>query len=181
MSDESINVITFLDECVQRCLQTPYRYVEALRSLALSTASSNGRDLDPLRRVDEFPSPLLMTLLEQLEAKLKNKSLAPACLVGAATFIGTLTFYLSSKTKDLGILKAYADQVDAVLSQDVYARVVNIAVRKTLTILRCSLTFKTCQQLDQMNESEELQIWLSQIESLPISTGFRFFAVSILI
>jgi nucleolar pre-ribosomal-associated protein 1 len=170
-----MNVITFLDECVQRCLQTPYRYVEVLRSLALSTASSNGCDLDPLGRVNEFPSPLFMTLLEQLEAKLKNKSLAPACLVGVATFIGTLTFYLSSKTKDLGILKVYADRVDAVLSQDVHARVVNIAVRKMLTILRCSLTFKTCQQLDEMSENEELQIWLLQTESLPIGKGFRFF------
>ncbi len=181
MRDESINVITFLDECVQRCLQTPYRYVEALRSLALSTASSNGYDPDPLGRVDEFPSPLFMTLLEQLEAKVKNKLLAPACLVGVATFIGTLTFYLSSKTKDLGILKVYADQVDAVLSQDVHARVVNIAIRKKLTILRCSLKFKTCQKLDEMSENEELQIWLLQIEGVPIRTGFWFFVVSILI
>lgn len=175
LTDECKYVITFLDECVQRCLQTPYRYVEALQSLA--AASSKGDGFGHLGRVHEFPSPLLMTLLEQLDAKVKNKSLTPACLVGIVTFIGSLIFYLSSKIKDLGILKAYADKIDAVLSQNPFsdlqsepARMVEIAIQKKLNILRRALMFETCEQSDEMGWNKELQVWLDQIEDDPIRT-----------
>lgn len=57
--------LSFLDNCIQRCIQTPFKYVDQVQILA-----SEGRDpLCPAARCQKA-SPLLATLVEQLQYRL---------------------------------------------------------------------------------------------------------------
>ncbi|KZO94573.1 hypothetical protein CALVIDRAFT_528779 [Calocera viscosa TUFC12733] len=68
-TDEATDLIALLDDCVHRCLKTPYRYVEELAAL-LTTPEDASVPLSA--RASSLPSPLLITLVEQLGAKLET-------------------------------------------------------------------------------------------------------------
>ncbi|KAK4684154.1 nucleolar pre-ribosomal-associated protein 1, partial [Tremellales sp. Uapishka_1] len=59
---QQIHLLSFLDDCVRRCIKTPYRYIEE----AFSLSSEYGGTI----------SPLLMTILEQFNAKLQGQLIA---------------------------------------------------------------------------------------------------------
>ena len=173
LQDESTGVIAFLDECVQRCLRTLYRYVEAQRSLVSSQSSG-------LDHLDEYPSPLIMTLFEQFEAKTNNKSLCPVHVIGVTAFLGKLIFYLASKTKSLYFLKAYAEKIDAVLSSNRISeegRVV-IAVEREVRILRENLAFTARGQTDPMEGCVETGLWIARLEKQNIRRSFSTHSTS---
>lgn len=102
LTDERDAVITFLDECAQHCAKTPYRYLEELRSLS---TDGRGEDVDmdgPDHGVDTIdsetlPSPLLMTVSEQLVAKLRGNHMSPSDALAAITFLRKLVYRLMSK------------------------------------------------------------------------------------
>ncbi|KAH9936862.1 ribosome 60S biogenesis N-terminal-domain-containing protein [Epithele typhae] len=103
LTDEGDAVIAFLDDCVQRCVKTPYKYVEDLQQAA--GAGSIGL------RPDAAPSPLLATVVEQLGAKLGVQRLAPADALALFAFARKLLVALASKCADLGVVRAYASRM----------------------------------------------------------------------
>ncbi|KAF9040788.1 ribosome 60S biogenesis N-terminal-domain-containing protein [Panaeolus papilionaceus] len=113
LNGETTPLITFLDDCVQRCLKTPYRYIESLHEFAVSSHPSK----DQVDRLDMLPSPLIMTFAEQLEAKVNNKTLSLIDVMSMAGYLRKLMFYLTGKTSSLHFLRAFARKVDEMLSE----------------------------------------------------------------
>ena len=108
LTDEGDSVIAFLDDCVQRCVKTPYKYVEELQTVY---SSVNGDTLAIGTRPETFPSPLLATVLEQLGAKLRGKLLTPSDALALFTFVHKLLVLLVGKTSDLDFISALVRKV----------------------------------------------------------------------
>ena len=166
---EADAVISFVDDCVQRCQKTPYRYVEALQSLRKTSV-----DVKPelSERLEMHPSPLLMTLLEQLEAKINNQSLAPADIIAITSYIRKLLFNLASKTMDLHLLRNIGDRICVILEEEKLPQdspVLLLAVKRELEILTISLSFSMLASNSAATASDEtLQNYISKIEQTPV-------------
>jgi len=111
LTDEIQSVVAFLDDCIQRCSKTPYRYIDELHAM-----------LDNVASLDSSPrqatvSPLLVTVLEQLTIKVTNKLLSPSDVLALSTFVRKLVLKLSCQTDDLRFLRAFARKVDDALSE----------------------------------------------------------------
>jgi hypothetical protein len=78
-----------------RCLKTPYRYIEELSALL------GGRGEDDAATTDftKYPSPLLMTMLEQISAKLRSAtpSLRPSDALSIFTYLRNLLLAMLRK------------------------------------------------------------------------------------
>ncbi|KAF7299108.1 hypothetical protein MIND_00859100 [Mycena indigotica] len=99
-ADEAAAVVSFVDDCIQRCLQTPYRYIEEMQATQFS----------------ELPSPLIMTAVEQLRAKMTGKSpLPPAHLLAITTFLMRLLSRLAGIQRDLGFLSYITENCSGTL------------------------------------------------------------------
>lgn len=111
--DESDGVISFLDDCVQRCIKTPYKYFEELQVLTTSstTDGANGQAPSLLERPEEYPSPLLATVLEQLGAKLKGNLLEPSDALAVVTFLRKLVLHLVGKCPNLAWANVVSNQM----------------------------------------------------------------------
>ncbi|KAG5640903.1 hypothetical protein DXG03_006683 [Asterophora parasitica] len=162
LTDEGDSVIAFLDDCVQRCLKTPYRYIEDLHALANTQGIPD--------KFDVAPSPLLMTVLEQLEIKVAKKSVSASDVLALASFTRKLVFRLSSKQQDLRFLRAVTDRFDTMLQLDrlfVEHPVMSAAIRREVSLLRACLS---PQPLDTPMEevSQEVEDFLSAVEQMPI-------------
>lgn len=101
LTDEVQGVLVFLDECIQRCLKTPYRYIEEMKTIAFS---------------HNYPSPLLATVKEQLAAKLGAKTLTASDTLSLVTFIRELVFRLHATDLDGLFIRCYVEQIDSILS-----------------------------------------------------------------
>lgn len=164
LTDEANGVITFLDDCVQRCLKTPYRYIEELYGVNSAT------DLDT-RRLDVYPSPLFMTVLEQLSIKVEKKSLSPSDVLALATFVRKLVLKLMSKVPNVTFLLAVAEKIDAMLSVErLFSNypIVTAAIRREVQLLW------SCMQPDPEPPTlsgpatQEVQEFLAQVEQIPV-------------
>ena len=170
LMDEVEAVITFLDDCVQRCLKTPYRYLEDVRSLAqtltLNTASEQNYSFEM------YPSSLLMTIVEQLDAKVANKLLIPSHVLGITSFIRKLLFYLSSKQLDLQFLRAAAAKIDTILRPERLFEgfpIFSGAIRREICMLHASLGFqRPSSNGSTIKRSTEVQAYLDRAEQIPI-------------
>ena len=166
--DEVEAVITFLDDCVQRCLKSPYRYFEDVRSLAqtLDTASEQNYSFEM------HCSSLLMTIIEQLDAKVANKLLIPSHVLGITSFIRKLLFYLLSKQLDLQFLHAVAVKIDAILRPERLFEgfpIFSGAIRREVCMLRASLAFqRPSSNGSTMKSSAEIEAYLDRAEQMPI-------------
>ncbi|KAH7927036.1 hypothetical protein BV22DRAFT_1103957 [Leucogyrophana mollusca] len=170
LTDEAEGVATFLDDCVQRCLKTPYRYFESMQDLLLQvTASSQIDSEDSIpEHTDPLPSPLLMTVLEQLDAKLTMKLMSPSDILAIFTFIRKLIFKLSSKQQDLRLLLAISDKLASIAPVDGFSTV-TASVQRELSILRVSLGVP--QEYQELSISEPVQEFLRQIEKIQKPTN----------
>jgi nucleolar pre-ribosomal-associated protein 1 len=173
LTDEGRSVIEFLDDCVQRCLKTPYRYIEELQILAQAQINSSD---DPNEAVaghpSELPSPLLITIIEQLDAKLASNFLSASDTLAIACFIRKLAFRLSSKQQSLKFLQAVADKVDGVLLQDrLFSQYpcISMAIRREVDIMHFSLRhFRGPRASQPASTNKIVQDFLNQVEQLPI-------------
>ena len=170
--DEADAVISFLDDCVQRCLKTPYRYLEEIRSLSQKTLTSNP-EFEPEYQLQIYPSALLMTIVEQLDAKVANKLLIPSHVLGITSFIRKLLFYLSSKQLDLQFLHAVAGRIDEILRPErLFFQSFPIfsgAIRREVGMLHASLAFQCPSPNDSaINSNPEVQAYLDRAEQVPI-------------
>ncbi|PPR04905.1 hypothetical protein CVT24_007149 [Panaeolus cyanescens] len=158
-------LITFLDDCVQRCLKTPYRYIESLHAFAIASHPVK----DQVDRLDMLPSPLLMTFVEQLEAKINNKTLTLVDVMSLASYLRKLVFYLTGKTSTLYFLAALARKVDEVLSEvklvDLHGEEVTMvqAVRGQVAMLHRLVAFTPRPHLVHPTPNELLEL-LTQAE-----------------
>ncbi|KIL65208.1 hypothetical protein M378DRAFT_162474 [Amanita muscaria Koide BX008] len=177
LTDEAESVITFLDDCVQRGMKTPYRYIEELQVLAKTMNASTTAPVADL--LGAYPSPLLMTVIEQLDAKVGHKLLSPSDLLALVSFVRRLVCNLSTKALDLGLLHSIAQRIDEILSEDrlflEYA-VVSAAIRREVKVLRAALSRLRREDSHQADEpgpvSEQVAEFLTEVAQLsPPSSG----------
>ncbi|KAG1740308.1 ribosome 60S biogenesis N-terminal-domain-containing protein [Suillus lakei] len=162
LTDESDGVATFLDDCAQRCLKTPYRYLEALR------------DLLPMENsAVDAPSPLLMTVLEQFAAKLAVKLLTPSDALAITGFVRRLMFKLAGKQRDLTFLRIFSGKVDdAAMPGNLFSQYpcVTVAIRREVSIMhKCFGHFQGVHNfLSEPSASPEVEDFLAKIEGMPL-------------
>lgn len=157
-------LIAFLDDCVHRCLKTPYRYVEALHSLDSQTRNR----ADAPERLDMYPSPLIMTIVEQLDAKINNKSLPASHLLGIVAFVRKVLVNLSFKTLDLCFLQEYARKLDEILVEErlsQYPSTVYNVIRREMDILSATLLFSFPPPPMTMDGTSEIEAHLAEVEN----------------
>jgi len=144
LTDEGSSVVDFLDDCVQRCLKTPYRYLEEKDALARSVLQNVTEDEGHRVLSDHHEvlcSPVLITVLDQLGAKIANNLLTPSDVLAITTFIRKLVFNLSSKQHNLVFLSAIIDRVDVLVHPGLFPQYPTImtAIRGEMSILRFCL------------------------------------------
>jgi nucleolar pre-ribosomal-associated protein 1 len=143
LTDEGDSVLAFLDDCVQRCLKTPYRYVDDMNAMWTPESENvpEGSNL-PIERCHSYPSPLLMTVLEQVAAKVAARLFSPSDILAITSFIRKLVFRLLTKQQDSKFLRAFTDKLDGGLQLDQLALsypVVTAAIRREVSIIRYCL------------------------------------------
>lgn len=161
LTDESDGVAAFLDDCAQRCIKTPYRYLEALQ------------DLLPMENSTvDVPSPLLMTVLEQFAAKLAGKLFTPSDALAIAGFVRRLVFKLAGKQRDLTFLRIISEKVDdAATPENLYSQYacITAAIRREVSIMhKCLSHLKGAHRRAEPNASSEVEDFLMKIEGEPL-------------
>lgn len=169
LSNEAKSVVDFLDDAVQRCIKNPYKYIEELQALERSSNPNGPHDVTD--RLDTYPSPLIMTVLEQLDAKVKKKTSSPSDLLALASFIRKVVYRLSSKLQDLRLLTLISNQFDRILSEELrYAvgfPVMTTAIRREVEILAGTLRSEQVPTIVQ-EVSEEVKCFLAQVDKITI-------------
>lgn len=112
LTDETTAVITFLDDCLQRCIKTPYRYFEELQAWQSRAIEDREDDSTSSEEPELSPSPLLTTVLEQFQAKTSGNLLAASDILAIVTFIRKLVRGLAGKLPSLRLLHLVVQQVD---------------------------------------------------------------------
>lgn len=138
LTDEAESVITFFDDCVQRCMKTPYRYIEELQAFVKDTSITTPND-----HFACYPSPLLVTVIEQLNAKVGAKLLSPSDTLSLASFVRKVVVNLSMKVSNLSLLQYLSTKLDAILSKErLFSEypALTVAVRREVTILKSYLS-----------------------------------------
>jgi nucleolar pre-ribosomal-associated protein 1 len=171
--DEGSSVVGFLDDCVQRCLKTPYRYLEERNALIRyafkNVANEENTLLSDYQEVG--CSPLLITVLDQLEAKVANNLLTPSDILAITSFIRKLVFNLSSKQHDLNFLSAFIDKVDALVHPGLFPQYPNIttAIRREIPILwSCLRHLQNPPVSSPTSPSTVVEEFLDRINQVPI-------------
>ncbi|KAJ2932530.1 hypothetical protein H1R20_g4543, partial [Candolleomyces eurysporus] len=193
LTDERLSVVAFLEDCVLRCLKTPYKYIEELERLA-GDAAGEGRDVDSGA---SLPSPLLITLVEQLEAKLISQGgssgssavlLTPSDVLAIASYLRALLFSLvgmldvaiSSATEHevkMIVMQKILDRLDTLFAGDVWEKafgaephaLVRGAVVRELHIARTCLALDNWGDKDRTEvKDEDIDDFLDLIEALEI-------------
>jgi len=170
LTGEGDSVIVFLDDCVQRCLKTPYRYIDELYALTSETKD----DHELVERLDTYPSPLLITIFEQLNAKIAAGLLSPSDVLAIASFVRKLVIKLSSKQQNLQFLRAFAEKVDVVLHPDrLFPQYPSISsgIRREMSIVHVCLRHLQTSPLSlptNTNTDSVVHDFLDQIEQSPI-------------
>ncbi|KAF8208911.1 ribosome 60S biogenesis N-terminal-domain-containing protein [Mycena galopus ATCC 62051] len=134
LADEAVTVLGFLDDCIQRCLRTPYKYIEDMQA----QGGAGTQRTTP----DDLPSPLVMAALEQLSAKIASKQASPSHVFALAMFLRRLVLRLSSVQRDLVFLNHIAAKVDEALSPEILFSQypgISSAIRREMKIMRSCL------------------------------------------
>lgn len=105
---QQIHLLSFLDECVRRCMKTPYRYIE--ESLGLLPEY-----FIPTVRPFELISPLMMTMVEQLRAKINGQHIATEAAGVVLAYLRRVVLGLAGKMKDGKWLKELVKNVETVV------------------------------------------------------------------
>ncbi|KJA21610.1 hypothetical protein HYPSUDRAFT_87850 [Hypholoma sublateritium FD-334 SS-4] len=170
-------LIVFLDDCVHRCLKTPYRYVEALHVLGSQTSAR----ADAPERLDMYPSPLIMTVMEQLDAKVHNKSLPASHLLGIIAFTRKVLVNLSCKTLDMHFLHGYTRKFDEILVKEKlaqYPSTVYNVIRRELEILSATLLFSFPSPAMTVDGTSEIEDHLAEVENATMPENQRLRTLS---
>ena len=160
MTDEGEGVITFLDECVQKFLKAPHIYAEMMHDMFETDEAQDYPNL--------HPSPLLMTVVEQLCLNIVNKHLSASDLLAVMTFVRKLMCRLRGEMRTLKPLQLSVDRIDTVLCQSspfAEYNTLTTAVRREVSILRfCLLHPQTGHLPSPPDLNAMVQRFLTQVE-----------------
>jgi nucleolar pre-ribosomal-associated protein 1 len=186
LTDEKESVLEFLDDCIQRCLKTPYRYIEALNSLMVSEdeVDDSGKtdDLDtPIhesRSLSITFSPLLATVIEQLRLKSSsNKAMfSPSDCLAVVTFTRKLLYSLSLNTHHFSGIRSITCHLsnDLPLGEKILQRpIIAAAIRREANLANSLLCNFLPPSRNTPSSSQLVIAFLNQIESLPQRTHFH--------
>lgn len=173
LTDEVDAVVAFLDDCAQRCLKTPYRYMEAMSVLVQS--STPGAHQGEL-----FASPLLMTVLEQILAKVGGRLMTPSDTLAVFTFVRRLLVMLAAKQEDSGYhnLLVILDQLDgSVAAGQPFPDhpSIGFGMRRELSIARACLRHlqdDICRPAIEGQSNRTITTFLDRIEQVPIRESY---------
>lgn len=108
LKDEPTATVSFLNECILRCIKTPYHYLERVLELCYgpqqgSHLSGTGEgDADRgVRSPHSAPSPLLATFFEQLSAKHSKGLLPPSDVLALIAYLRRVVICLIGKLEDV--------------------------------------------------------------------------------
>ncbi|KAL5512235.1 hypothetical protein ACEPAG_3520 [Sanghuangporus baumii] len=96
LSDERQCTMSFLEACMLRCFKTPHRYLEELDSLTTSSSDSSS---------SSSISPVLVTVLQQLHARIRSKTLEPSDVLSLTTFTRKVIVGLAGKQPHVRVLR----------------------------------------------------------------------------
>lgn len=167
-------VVKFLDECFLRCARTPYKYLEDLSAVVPSPPPSLKEPTEDsiIKRPELFPSPVLMTMFEQLSAFVKQNP-SPSDLYSLSVFIRHLIFGLAQKTQSLQFTKAITEKLDVIFDSGILPGYPGImkAVRREVQILRaCLAGLEDPPQSTTWTVTDQMQTFLAKIEGTPLGT-----------
>ncbi|KAI8984871.1 ribosome 60S biogenesis N-terminal-domain-containing protein [Trametes punicea] len=178
LTDEGDSVISFLDDCVQRCVKTPYKYVEELQAIYVTAGKigeREGRASSIGDQPEAFPSPLLATVLEQLGAKLRGKFLSPSNALALFSFVRKVLLRIASKSLDLLLVFTFMEQLATLVDgQDLFPQqpIMDSAIKREIRLLR--------DEMEQLQDPQEpmdhdvnpaVQEFLTQVESIDEPTS----------
>ncbi|KAL0578525.1 hypothetical protein V5O48_003468 [Marasmius crinis-equi] len=179
LKDEIDAVVGFLDECIQRCVKTPYRYIDDLRNLAKVIHESR-MDVDDTTITayedDELPSPLLMTILEQLRIKVTQQLLTPSDVLAITSFLKKLLFRLSIATtgrSNLAVLGALTNKIREIFSAEAYPKYPVMSKAIFLQAqLAGSLLWGASASVDESNSNstEAIKLFLEDVQNMAVPT-----------
>ncbi|PIL36537.1 hypothetical protein GSI_00226 [Ganoderma sinense ZZ0214-1] len=171
LADEGDSVIPFLDDCVQRCVKTPYKYVEEMQAMyALSQLSGVDKSLSIGQRPDTFPSPLLATVVEQLGAKLRGKLLSPSDALALFSFMRKLLLHMASKSIDLALPQAFVTKIAMLVEDQLFPEfpVMKEAIDREVALLVSSMSqLRNPLAAPYEDTSPAVQVFLERVEQLP--------------
>lgn len=178
-SDEVDSVVTFLEECIQRCLKTPYRYMEDFQDFISSSREShseqrmevdgNGDGADDPDTLDASScSPLLMTVFEQLSYKVSKDALSPSDCLALSTFIRKLLLRL----EDIHVINAFSKRLEETFAK-VFPQhpIMADAIWRECRLARAVLQHKPRESI-VVEHLHSLDGFIEDAEGLPIRSSF---------
>ncbi|KAI5997091.1 ribosome 60S biogenesis N-terminal-domain-containing protein [Pisolithus albus] len=176
LTDEVDSVVSFLDDCTQRCLKTPYRYMEAMADLFQSNDVSTADAAPVNAQVEAVASPLLMTVLEQILAKINGRLMSPSDALSVFTFVRRLVFKLASKQEETGYfaLRTIIGKLETrMASDDIFENHPSIrgAMRRELSIATACLRHLEAgprSNVRDRKDADAVDVFLDRIERVPV-------------
>jgi hypothetical protein len=105
---ERLHLLGFIDDCIRRCMKTPYRYIEEVSALA----SQHQIEV----KQSTLPSPLLFTMLEQFQAKLAGHHIASDAAEVIITYLRQIILSMASKQHDFAVIALLEEKLRACLT-----------------------------------------------------------------
>jgi len=105
---ERLHLLGFIDDCIRRCMKTPYRYIEEVSALT----SQHQIEV----KQSTLPSPLLFTMLEQFQAKLAGHHIASDAADVIMTYLRQIILSMTSKQHDFGVIALLEEKLRACLA-----------------------------------------------------------------
>ncbi|KAF9263035.1 hypothetical protein L218DRAFT_1077444 [Marasmius fiardii PR-910] len=192
LTSELDSVVAFLDECVQRCVKVPYRYVDLAREVCKksNSASSSDTEVDEEKtptdeeegEVEDQLSPLLMTVVEQLKVKVHQGLVIPSDVLAVLGFFKKLLFKLSLSLSTtgrggVGVVRAVAEEVAEIFNDPQVWKeypVMSRAVLEEVKRVRWLVSGVTPNQRpsNEVENSESVKLFLDDVEKiLPSSSS----------
>jgi hypothetical protein len=112
LTDEGESVLNFLDDCVQRCAKATHRYIEEMEEFASQSGAGAGSG-NRAAAHSLNASPLLMTVFEQLKAKIKGNLFSSSDELAIWTYVRILVSSLIGKQHagELSFFVRFTDRV----------------------------------------------------------------------
>lgn len=139
--DESESVISFLDECISRCLKTPHHYLEVILDICYGASPPNVFEHSlaeqHYRSPHLAPSPLLATVLEQFVFKQNKQLMNSSDSLALITYLRSIFVGLIGKQPDLRSSSRLIEKLCAVVEGcEVTSLTISTAIARELRLIR---------------------------------------------